>query len=188
MPGVRMARRLTVAILVVYLASFALPAGLAIGFLAFVVTLQTAFECPGLFLVWMANPLFWAGLRQLYAERWGRAAVLGGVATLAASLLSVPTEDGPMFGFPLRWEFVGYYIWIASVGLLASAGFAGWLTAGYVRLPRFRLGCVLVTVAALAVAFAAARGLPWFARLLFRSPAFGVGAAAAECVSGLIAE
>jgi len=64
--------------------------------------------------VWLAHPLLWLGCLALMARNWRWAAFPGLIAVLLSNLSS--------FGGPLA----GYWMWEASVVLLAGGGFYGW--------------------------------------------------------------
>jgi hypothetical protein len=73
----------------------------------------------GLF-AWLANPLLWVGCVLLLFRVWGVAAVAGCLALSFGLINSVVLFDGKigLWSRPL----VGYYLWIASLALLACSG------------------------------------------------------------------
>jgi hypothetical protein len=68
-------------------------------------------------VTWLANPTFWVGLRLLGKGEWQRAAWMGTLAS-AFALAIVAAGLAPA-------TFVGYYVWFASMALLAVIGWIG---------------------------------------------------------------
>lgn len=68
--------------------------------------------------VWLAHPLLWVGWLLLVCRRWVGASVAGCLALVAA--LNAPMLFQPRDG-PWLSPGVGYYLWFASLALLATS-------------------------------------------------------------------
>jgi hypothetical protein len=84
-----------------------------------------------LLLAWCANPVLWVGCLLLLARRWRGAAFAGVVAMGLGAAMAVSATV--TFGDPradIRWSVadyrIGYWLWLASMALLAAAGVVGW--------------------------------------------------------------
>lgn len=119
----RAATALYLAALAAYAASFALPAfdivvegrakseyGFTAFQMAFLALWQEMFGGLVAFLVWVANPAFWAAAILFARGQFSRALA----ASCAAVLL------GCWFVFA-RLILIGYYVWVASMALLLAA-------------------------------------------------------------------
>jgi hypothetical protein len=159
-------------ILALYLVSFALPVKppWVPGAIYFVLALVGAVAIPGLFLLWLANPLFWFGLAALRAGRWGRAAAFGATSCALAAIPITPIWERPMIDFAARTAHPGtgaYLAWFISTALLAAFGLAGWLEPGLQVRPQFRLGGLMMVIAAVALALALGPKAFWILRKMF---------------------
>jgi hypothetical protein len=114
---------LCLASLAAYANSFALPtfdivvegrAKSETGFAAFEVAFfalsQEVFGGLGVFVMWLANPAFWAGVVLFACGRYDRALI----ASCAAVLLGSRLVFAPLI-------LVGYYMWLAGMALLLAA-------------------------------------------------------------------
>jgi hypothetical protein len=107
-----------------YAASFFLPAtDMVAGYQAFVLSLVFVIGIP----MWLANPVFWSGLTLLSQGKY-RSARKAGLLGLVLAL-----SECWLFSKGLR---VGYFAWVASMALLAAAGWWGQLGHGPVHGPR----------------------------------------------------
>jgi hypothetical protein len=106
---------LGVAAAVLYAGSFLLPAyHEAAGYQAFMFSFVCVIGIP----MWLANPVFLSGLALLSQGKYRSA----GKAGLWALVLAL--SECWLFSGGLR---VGYYVWVASMALLAAAGWWGQL-------------------------------------------------------------
>jgi hypothetical protein len=80
-------------------------------------------------IVWLANPVFWAGLWH-WSKQPGRSVICGLAALALASVLGLRT-----LALLLRLGYLpdgrdylgtGYYVWSSSMALLARAGLLRW--------------------------------------------------------------
>ena len=70
----------------------------------------------------------------------------------------------------------GYFAWVTSMALLATAGVTGWATEGFSRWPRPRLKTLMISIALIALLLALIRILPWLmAMLMPRRSGFYMG-------------
>jgi hypothetical protein len=83
-----------------------------------------------LVVAWCANPVLWVGFLLLLARRWRGAALAGVVALGLGAVMAVSatvTVGDPRAD--IRWSVadyrVGYWLWLASMALLAAAGLVG---------------------------------------------------------------
>jgi hypothetical protein len=81
-------------------------------------------------VAWCANPVLWVGCLLLLA-RWWRGAALAGVVALGLGA-AMAVSATVTFGDPradIRWSVadyrVGYWLWLASMALMAAAGVVG---------------------------------------------------------------
>jgi hypothetical protein len=97
----------------VYAVSFFLPAlDSIVGFQAFLCSLGFVITIP----MWVANPIFWFGLRRLAQGRY-RSAGKAGLLALVFAL-----SESWMCAGGLR---VGYFVWVGSMAVLATVGLFG---------------------------------------------------------------
>jgi hypothetical protein len=77
--------------------------------------------------VWLANLLLWIGVYFFARTRWLLAGVFGLLATVVGlTVFSFPTVTPRASRFGM-----GYYLWVASMVLLAILGFMGrWMKGG----------------------------------------------------------
>lgn len=171
----RWSARLVWTIAIIYLISFVLPFGPTVGALCFVCCLLASAASVVYLLLWLANPLLWAGLWSLHSGRWDRAAILGVIACLFASLALARLDDGRGFLPPSDGLLSqsSYFIWLASMALLAVVGLIGWASDGFTRWPRVRLRTLMVAIACLALLLALARIAPWLISCLLPRPSGG---------------
>ena len=169
-------------ILALYLGSFVLPVGehKPVGALIFLVSLFCVPVLPGLFLLWLANPLFWLGLASMRARNWARTAAFGAASCAFASIAMIPVMEpissqepvSPLWYLGLResdslCRFSGYFTWFASTAFLATSGLAGWLDPWLRLRPQFRLSWLMMAVAAFALALALSPKVCWVLKPLF---------------------
>jgi hypothetical protein len=114
-----------------YVLSFVLPAaeafGTIYGWQAFLATAQLLFEDRfsniGQYILgaigWSPNPFFWLGIVLLALRRW-HAATAAGVITLLGALIWIVNFQ--QFTFEFKNLHEGYYVWLASMGLLTGLG------------------------------------------------------------------
>jgi hypothetical protein len=116
-----------------YVASFFLPAfdvlggSTGSGISAFLIVATAPFDRriysdpsgPYFLMVWLSNPVFWAGLVCLIKEK-GAMTVSAGTLAFACGLLMAFDPDRQSFDF--HWLRAGYYCWLASMLTLALAG------------------------------------------------------------------
>lgn len=166
-------------ILGVYLASFAVPMDGKPGALLFMVAFLVGLHLPGYLLLWMANPLLWWGLREFRRERWDRVAVIGSTASFLAGLLLVPREGWQSFGARNLDAPPAFWVWYASMVLLALSGWVGWTFRAIATRAPLRIRDLMIVVAVIAILTALFRSLPWLMNIpgifLPRSGGFYVG-------------
>jgi hypothetical protein len=145
-----------------YLISFVLPFERSIGAFCFVWCLLAFIASILWLLIWLANPFLWAGLWALRAGRWDRAAILGVIACLFASLPLVRLDDGRRILPPSSsiLSQSSYFTWLASMVLLAGVGSIGWASSGFSRWPQVRLRTLMMAIAYTALLLALARVAP----------------------------
>jgi hypothetical protein len=72
-------------------------------------------------IAWLANPVLWLGIALLALRRW----LLAGLAGVAAFALASVAYLLPL-GDPDRADYlIGYWLWLASMVLLAAFGLFG---------------------------------------------------------------
>jgi hypothetical protein len=119
-----------------YIISFFLPAVVMDRSTGEVVTRPggAAFMASLVFLrpVWLANPLLWIAVYSIARKKWLQAGALGLLATIMGLTIFhfATVESGPMggpwtLGGPWTGFGIGYYLWVASMGLSAVLGFVG---------------------------------------------------------------
>jgi hypothetical protein len=118
-----------VLILAVYLASFFLPAevtfggmlhGTMWGIVAFFVAI-----IPPYTIVWAANPALWLGLFWVARGSWKKASIASVVSVVCASA----TLLYPNAGAGRDQLAIGYFVWLASMVILAGASLRGYYIA-----------------------------------------------------------
>jgi hypothetical protein len=72
------------------------------------------------FAAWLANPLLWIGLLAFVKNRFGRAFILGVMATTLAATLLVGEGD-------LSLLLIGYSLWLLSMAIFTLAAGVGLL-------------------------------------------------------------
>jgi hypothetical protein len=168
-------------LLALYLASFITPGvygdgAVVPGIGLFLLTLIGAVIMPGLFLFWVANPLFWFGVSSLGRGRFGRAAVSGCAACFSALLPLIAMPGGSFREDPGRLlGLAPYFAWLASIVGLAAAGLSGWWTGLRRRRPQFRLRTLMIVILLVALGLALAPGLYSVLRRALEPPGFYVG-------------
>jgi hypothetical protein len=78
--------------------------------------------------VWWANPFFWFALVLFWRGRW-RAAGFWGSTSVLLGLVAALFELDTSSRFP-RVLHIGYFLWLASLMLLAGAGLGYWVCLG----------------------------------------------------------
>jgi hypothetical protein len=165
-------------IVLLYLISFVLPFERTIGAACFVWCLFGSIASVVYFLLWLPNPLLWAGLWNLCSGRWDRVAILGVIACLFACLPLLPSDQGRYTLLPSDEisALSSYFTWLASMVLLAGLGLSGWASDGFSRRPRVRIGTLMIVIACLALLLALVRIAPTIiSRLLPRPSGIYVG-------------
>ena len=157
-------------VLGLYLISFALPYGGSLGVALFLFSLLLSPAAPQLALLWVANPLFWAGLAAFRGGRHGRAAAFGIAASFFASIPlmlmdwhEVPSGADPSVETSLAvglilWAapMAAHLAWAASMFALAGLATIGWASDRLKAREPIRIRAVMALVAAIALLIAAA--------------------------------
>lgn len=118
---------------------------------------------PSFLVLWLANPLFWAGMVAAARSRW---AVTTGLAAagVVAGLLAVPmaADQFRQHGLAAAWQSSGLLAWLACPPALLLLAAGRWWAARGDRRVRFRLGTLMVAVLVAAVL---ARVGAWYAAI-----------------------